>query len=625
MRFGKDRYFVSCDGASSPNEVLAQFALKLGVQRSRDASLWSVVIDDVRSRQRVFLVLDNFETIWSPTDQVLRDEAEIFLAQLVVLDELTLLVTTRGNYLPSDFTWANVDTAELDTLSSTAARHTFEDLSYIEPDILGSEPESEALTKLLREVDFMPLAITLLARLDDLPSRLLREWSEHYTEVLEADRHDGTRRELSVEVSIKISLAHLPAESEDIQPRRLLSVLGQLPAGLFPAVSAKLCDTIFDVDVAAHKLLRHSLVFVSGQGELRMLSPVRHHIARAFPMLRETQSTVEKIYLAMASAHPQITRPGVDGPTYDDEIQNIVSILTAAVDRPSADFVATVIDFAVYCGFRGHPCLLLLHRLLQRIGHSPTRTAQCFIGIALQHRAVEDIDMAIGFFERAVDILAGLRPRSPLEITAREMLACLLNDVGRHQEEDNQLSIVNQLMGESRSPSYQQMIAQGQDVSAVEHYYRAARDACLQAGDDRGFFQTTERILHIVSERDGPEGHIKELELICALGGQSMSGCSLIAMHKLILARRYTDCGKLDRAETLLIEAHAAFLENGERNGSNMATCAFAFLRLKQRCVPEAIELFQTAAELHRKCNAFSIAELCMKYARELQNGSLDT
>ena len=86
----------------------------------------------------------------------------------------------------------------------------------------------------------MPLAITLLARLDDLPSRLLRECSEHYTEVLEADRHDGTRRELSVEVSIKISLARLPPETVHVRPRQLLSVCGQLPAGLSPAFSDRL-------------------------------------------------------------------------------------------------------------------------------------------------------------------------------------------------------------------------------------------------------------------------------------------------------------------------------------------------------------------------------------------------
>ena len=139
QRFGRQRFFLTCEGASDADEVLGQLAIKLDVQRSQNVALWSTVLDELRSRQRVFLVLDNFESIWSPTNQELREAAEIFLAQLAVLDEITIVVTTRGNLLPENFTWANVDTAELDTLSSTAARLTFTDLSYLEPHVLGSE------------------------------------------------------------------------------------------------------------------------------------------------------------------------------------------------------------------------------------------------------------------------------------------------------------------------------------------------------------------------------------------------------------------------------------------------------------------------------------------------------
>lgn len=171
--FAKERFFVSCEGSSSTDKVLGQLAIKLSIQRLQNVPLWPTVIENLRTRQRILIVLDNFEFIWSSTNDILREESEVVLAQLAVLDELTLIVTTRGNLLPEAFTWGNFSTTELDTLSSTAAPLTFNDLSCTRPGVLISEIEAHALTELLREVDFMPLAVTLLARLDVIPSRLL--------------------------------------------------------------------------------------------------------------------------------------------------------------------------------------------------------------------------------------------------------------------------------------------------------------------------------------------------------------------------------------------------------------------------------------------------------------------
>ena len=609
--FSKQRLFVSCEDASSTSDVLGQLALKLGIRPSQDIPLWPAVLDKLRLRQRTLLILDNFETIWSPTDQALRDDAEIFLAQLVVLDELTLLVTTRGNYLPSDFTWANVDTAELDTLSSTAARHTFEDLSYIEPDILGSEPESEALTKLLREVDFVPLAITLLARLDDLPSRLLREWSEHYTEILEADRHDSTRRELSVEVSIKISLAHLPAESDDTQPRRLLSVLGQLPAGLFPAVSAKLRLAIHNIDPASQDLLRHSLVYRGGWGELRLLSPVRHHVSRILPVSSTTQSTINHVYLEVAVAAPLDGRGNrTEWPGYDLEIPNIMSVFSTAVDHPSADLSQSVTFFATYCTAHGHSCLSLLHKLLPRIQHEPESAARCLLAIAFQYRAIWELGPAIEALEQAGEICAEVDHRL-FETIARKGLVDLCASSSRDHDADRHRVRFEQLTQESSGLSHLAAVLPGEGAAAAEQRFKDSRLSCIQNGDTAGAIKWSEKIMHLVSERNDFEEYTAELEFVHAFGVQETSKSAILAVYKVRLALEYVAVNRLDGAESLLIEAHASLLEHNDPNAFANLTRVFGLLRLKQHLLDDAIELTQAASRLFREVGDRETAEQC--------------
>jgi len=559
----------------------------------------------LRSRQRVLLLLDNFESIWSPTDDELREASEVFLAQLAVLDEVTLLVTTRGNTLPENFTWANVDTAELDTLSSTAARLTFTDLSDLEPHVLESEPEANALTELLREVDFMPLAIKLLARLDDLPTRLLREWSEHYTALLEADRHDGTRRELSVEVSIKISLAHLTAESVDFRPRQLLSVMGQLPAGLFPGVSADLCSTMPNLDRAAQELLRHSLVYTGGLSELRMLSPVRHYVSTYLRMTGETLAVMDKIYINIACAHPLPDRSGIDGPAYDVEILNILSILAASLDRRcDKELVWAVLQIAVYCSYCHHPCLQLLRKLLPSLDDGGMEMARCQEAIALQVRMAGEPHLAIPLFERAADLFAKLQRKAD-EAIAMGLLSDCLSAVGRREEADQLIARAFHLLDESSELSHHKLVkrVRGESDIQAERRFREARAACLQIGDALPIYGLSDEILKIVEKRGDEVAYIEELKLAIAIGEKTWPGTSPLAMRKLQLAQKYIngDGENLDDAEDLIIEAYAALSQDNDHFGVAASTIALARLRMSQCRFTEAVELAEAATKLFQE------------------------
>jgi len=294
--FATERFFLDCEAANGIDEVLTMLMLELGVRQSQNTSLWSTVFDNIRSRQQSILVLDNFETMWSALDDELRESSEALLTQLAALDQLTLVVTTRRNYITESFNWKNCDTAELESLSSASARTLFTEWSALEPYILASEPEAEALTQLLCSANFMLLAVDLLTRLNELPSRLLHEWLEHSSEVLDAERHDGAFLDLSIEVAIRIALAHLPAETADFQPRQLLSALDRRPTGLSPGTLDQLRTSVTNINSTAQALWIHLLAYYNELGELKMLSVVRDYALACLPMSSDMRSAMGKIY-----------------------------------------------------------------------------------------------------------------------------------------------------------------------------------------------------------------------------------------------------------------------------------------------------------------------------------------
>ena len=618
QHFGRQRLFLTCEGANGVDDILFNLASKLGVEKSQDAPLWPAVLDNLRSRQRILLLVDNFESIWSPIDHELREASEVFLAQLAVLDEVTLLVTTRGNILPESFTWANMNTAELDTLSSTAARMTFTDLSDLEPHVLESAPEANALTELLREIDFMPLAIKLLARLDDLPSRLLREWSEHYTSVLEADHHDGTRRELSVTVSIKISLAHLPAESRDFRPRQILSVMGQLPAGLFPGVSADLSLTIPNIDLAAQDLLRHSLVYTGGYGELRMLSPVRHYVSASLPMSAASLSAVEEIYISIAHACPPDERLDSDGPAYDLELLNMFHVLATALDRRS-DLLLThgILTLSRYCGLRDHFCLPLMLKLAPHIERDAKLKPTFLFFISFQYAGKGELHLTAQSLKQSAELYAKLGDKTG-EASSWATLSTVSEWLDRHEDARQQEARSQALRQESETPDFEYQVTPGEDLILAEQRFRREREARLQAGDVAAIHTLSNLILQVIKHRGDAEAYTKELELIVALSEQAQP-VLLIGLRKAELALRHIRCGRMDDAEDLLIEAYTLFSSTDKRSSMAVVTGFFGDLRKAQGRFREAAELFEAAREMYRAAGITTMSAMYDEEASAMQ------
>jgi len=600
--FGPQRFFVSCEGAISPDDVLGQLAFKLGIQLGTGTPIWPAIMHKLGETRQTLLVLDNFESIWSPTDDTLREASEVFLAQLAVIDELTIIVTTRGNLLPEAFTWSNIDTAELETLSSTAARQTFEDLTTLKPSLLAAEPENSALIELLKEVEFVPLAVTLLARLDDLPSRLLREWQEYFTEVLEADQHDGTRRELSVEVSIKISLAHLPPESDNLRPRQLLSVCGRLPAGVFVDVLNYLRFHIPNIDAAAQILLRHSLVYAGNLRELRMLSPVRHHVSLNLPMSDMTHSAVQNFYLSLWLMIPLPEHWPIHGPAVDREITNAFAILTPMASKPTPLLVAAVCQLSKFCGRRGnrHGATAFVENLLPHVEKHLSWKSECLhvLGELLWTRNEE---RAVDRFRAIAELHAengmnqnGALAQLQLWLVNQKQIGKLPITPAMKQLFSNfgmsQLGVICEFDRATMLPV------------APEQQIRDIREDFLQTGRFSQAALVSWLLGKIKYHSGDSAAAIQEYVIAHALAEQAAPQFGMPGMIKLDIAEMYLERGAdCVAVEDLLGEAYAEFTFNGSKMMLLETLRLTSFLRLRQQNMREAADSLSATAKLFRE------------------------
>ncbi|KAH7088680.1 hypothetical protein BKA62DRAFT_835533 [Auriculariales sp. MPI-PUGE-AT-0066] len=228
-------------------------------------TLYQAAIAHLASLQHPLLVIDNLETLWFANNASARNDTETFLSRLAQIPSLTLIVTSRGAIPPGGVQWSNKQSAELATLSLDAARNTF-----IQIATLPSEPtEKAALDTLLGEIDYVPLAVTLISRLALLknsPSELLRRWQERRTQLLCEQGDDRLR---SVDVSITVSLDLLQGMRHGAESMQLLAVCAHLADGLRRPVFLQLQEHFSNIDAARDLLIEFALVAAGDAGSSR--------------------------------------------------------------------------------------------------------------------------------------------------------------------------------------------------------------------------------------------------------------------------------------------------------------------------------------------------------------------
>jgi len=275
--FGASRIFIRCGDLKGADccvhGLLCYFALKLGLTDEGD--VYHKVVSLLMSFKRFMIVLDGLELIWNSDDSKEVIELERLLDLLSDIEQVVLIATVRGRAIPQNVRWKNRLDDPLNPLSSADACSTF--LEQAELKKATEIDEILHLEKLVEQIDGHPQAVMLLARLRDLPSRLLREWTEYdqwRTDIIEADQHDGTAPELSMSVSIMLSIKRLP--KNDWRPLELLRRCQESSDGLTEIQQEELRASIPRFDRQRRLLGRGGLVQQGDAGELTLLSPIRH-------------------------------------------------------------------------------------------------------------------------------------------------------------------------------------------------------------------------------------------------------------------------------------------------------------------------------------------------------------
>ena len=320
-QFGDNRRFIRCDQFSASRaNFLNRLAKVIGAGAENPSDL--TPLRPLLSSKETFIILDNAESILDPQG---TDGREIYglVEELSQLNNVWLCITSRITTVPSDCKCLDVP-----ALSMDAARSTF----YRIYDI---GEKSGDIDEILQRLDFHPLSVNLLATVARQSkwdnNRLVKEWEEHQTGVLQTEHNK------SLAVTIELSLASPMFQQLGPDARGLLGVIVFFPQGvdeknlewLFPTISNR--KTTFD------KFCILSLTYKNG-GFITMLAPLRDYLCPKDPMAATLLSATKNLYIARLSIVVDPAEPGFEDARWitseDANVEHLLDVFSSADPNP---------------------------------------------------------------------------------------------------------------------------------------------------------------------------------------------------------------------------------------------------------------------------------------------------
>ncbi|KAG8878821.1 hypothetical protein FRB97_002189 [Tulasnella sp. 331] len=307
--FESRRYWAPCEQASSIELLHAILAKVFQIQDGSSDRVKAILSRLESDTRQHLIVLDNFETPWDIEGH--QSDVLDTLCAISAVSNLTILITMRGS-LPGTtrMKWTKPELLPLAALLPDAARELFTQVS----------PESgddRNLDSLLAALDYMPLAVTLMAKVGsegETPTELLERWRSEGTDLI---HEEGGDRRTSVNKSIELSLqSNLMRNNPEALV--LLSILLVLPGGARPDIISGLVPSISRPSKARAVLLRASLVYTVGATHiLRVLSPISSYITRRHPLPPELWRSIHDFYIKYSQEHASDSR----NPSFPNDIQ----------------------------------------------------------------------------------------------------------------------------------------------------------------------------------------------------------------------------------------------------------------------------------------------------------------
>ena len=295
---GPAGWFIRCDGLTDSEAVVSAIGRELAI--APGPNLLNRMLDGLASTPGV-LVLDNAETPWQADTARLEE----LLEELADIDALRLVVAMRLGVPPIRPSWAHVE--RVGPLEPEPAAALFATIAGISNDV-------DRVASLIAAVDRVPLAVELLAnaaRTEPSLDRLATRWRLERVGLL--DRGVGAADpRLSVPASVELSWK---GAFMGVDAQRVGALLALAPAGL----------SLVDLDRAvpdgaargAARLRQQALAFDDGE-RLRMLAPIREHIAAHHPPREEDRDRLLDLWERLAVTDGKAVGTMVGGPPLSD-------------------------------------------------------------------------------------------------------------------------------------------------------------------------------------------------------------------------------------------------------------------------------------------------------------------